>query len=198
MGGHSYQEFTLTSDKSGLVNEDGTVKVIPTWDLYILNCPSFWRITPESFTAEQTTLYQQMEAEIQKVNSNYVLDSIAIGRMSETQGTQRVRIPALVLCVHGPTKMGRTPQYNPYLNMNILKPEFGTIKFEQSPAIDASNAYMDMFAATTLKTLLQQFAASLYGTYTMQPDDCFRPTWATLTPVVGGSPLKLNLKKIKD
>lgn len=201
LAGNSFQEFKISADNTHLDSEDGKTKLIPAWDTYIWGCSSIWKIDADNFTAEQTALFQQMAAEVKKVNAKFELDSIAIGRMTETETygslTERVVYPALILCVHGPAKMGRTPQYKPYCNMNIDKPEFGKLKFSQSD-VTRSNDNMDMFAATDLKTLCLQFAATLYGTYTMQPDDCFRPTQATLTPDNGGNTIKLVLKAIAD
>ena len=108
-----------------------------------------------------------------------------------------VFMPGLIACVHGPKKMGRTPQYYPYVNMNIDKPEFGIIRFGQS-SVDRSNTYMTMFDGTNLKSLCQQFVASLYGTYQMVPNDYFRPTSVTLKPKAGGNDVVLQLAVIKD
>lgn len=193
IGTAKFQELTLSEDKTCLLNEDGTVKVIPCWDLYVTDCPSAWRIDPEKFTSEQASLYEQMEAEVKKVNVNYVLDSITIARMTETVGTTKVVYPSLALFVHGPTRMGRTPIYYPYVNMNIDRPEFGKVQFSQS-SLDVTNSYMELFAATNLKSLCLEFAATLYGLYAIVPNDYFHPTLADLTPESGGTPLRLRLK----
>jgi hypothetical protein len=158
-----------------------------------------WRIQDECFTPEQKELYAKMAAEVVKVNSQYVLDSIAIGRRPETMadGTTR-RYPALVVCVHGPKRMGTTPRYYPYVNLGIYKPEFGVLKLEAWEKGAPANAHMNMFAATELKSLCEQFAASVFGTYKMVPNDYFRPSYVSLVPVEGGNTLQLNLKKIVD
>ena len=61
-GVNPFQEFTLTEDKTKLLSEDGETQVIATWDTYITNGPADWRIDPEKFTAEQSAIYQKMEA----------------------------------------------------------------------------------------------------------------------------------------
>lgn len=193
IGTAKFQELKLSEDKTCLQNEDGTAKVIPCWDLYVVDCPSAWRIDPEKFTSEQASLYQQMEAEVKKVNANYVLDSITIARMTETVGSEKIVYPSLALFVHGPIRMGRPSNYYPYVNMNIDRPAFGQIRFSQSSE-ETKNSYMNMFASTNLKTLCLQFASSLYGTYTIAPNNFFHPTIAELTPVEGGTPLRLRLK----
>lgn len=200
LSGASFQQFHLAADNTLLLSEDEKVKVIPTWDLYVSNCATMLGLNPEYFTAEQTALYQQMEAEVKKVNANFVLDSIGIVRTSETitiSGVPvKVKYPGLVACVHGPKKMGRVPLYYPYVNMGIYKPTYGVLKFEES-AEETSTA-MSTFAATDLKTMLKQFAATLYGTYNMTIDNTFRPTRATLTPTEGGVTQQLVMPAIKD
>ena len=168
-------------------------------DKYIAeSTKSLYRIDEASFTPEQASLYTQMQAEVKKVNVSYELDSLTVGRISETQDDgSNVFMPGLIACVHGPKKMGRTPQYYPYVNMNIDKPEFGIIRFGQS-SVDRSNTYMTMFDGTNLKSLCQQFVASLYGTYQMVPNDYFRPTSVTLKPKAGGNDVVLQRAVIKD
>ncbi len=197
-GENTFQEMTVAPDKERLLNEDGTVQIIPMWDSYIAESKSLYRLDPADFTTEQAALYAQMEIEVKKVNSKYELDSLTIGRISETQddGSNEF-MPGLIACVHGPKKMGRTPLYYPYVNMNIDKPTYGNIRFRQS-SVDRPNTYMKMFDGTDLKTLCQQFAATLYGTYKMVPDDYFRPTVATLNPVSEGNRVTLILRPIKD
>jgi len=197
-GDHTFQEMTVAPDRERLLNEDGTVQIIPMWDSYIAESKNRYRLDPASFTTEQAALYAQMEIEVKKVNSKYELDSLTIGRISETQDDgSNAFMPGLIACVHGPKKMGRTPLYYPYVNMNYDKPAYGTIRFWQSP-VDRPNTYMSMFDGTDLKALCQQFAATLYGTYKMVPDDYFRPTVATLNPVSGGTRVNLILRPIKD
>ena len=199
LGEKSFQNFTISEQKDCLYNEDKTVRVVPTWDYYINDCSSMWRIKEECFTPEQQELYTKMVDEVVKVNSKYVLDSIAIGRRSETVNGVTKRYPALVACIHGPKKMGKTPTFFPYVNMGIYKPEAGVLKFEAWQKDMPGNAHMnETFAATELRSLCEQFAASVFGTYKMVPNDYFRPSYVSLIPVDGGNTLQLNLKKIVD
>lgn len=198
---NAFQEFTLSDDKSHLISEDGKTKVIPAWDWYITDCSSTWKLDESTFTDEQKTLYQQMAAEVKKAGATLELDSIAIGRIQEmvTEGSlsYQVRYPGLVCCIHGPKKMGRVPQYRPYIDMDIDQPEYGVINFGKS-ALSRSIDNMKLFEDTDLKSLCEQFAASIYGTYNMVPDNYFRPTQATLTPANGGNSILLKLKPIAD
>lgn len=194
VGTSKFQEFTLAEDKNSLQNEDGSVKVLACWDKYIVDCSSSWRISPETFTAEQASLYAQMEAEVKKVNSNYVLDSIAIGRTTETQSdNSKISVPGLILCVHGPARMGRVPQYRPYVVMNIDRPQYGQIAFS-APSEDKAYAAMEVYNATELKNMCNQFARTIWGVYELIPDGFFNPSVADLKPLSGGTPIRLKLK----
>ena len=194
LGETSFQEFTLDEAKGKLYSEDGKTEVIPCWDNYVVDCPSDWRLDPDAFTAVQKDLYEKMAVEVQKVNSQYVLDSIMIGRPVETleDGTQQA-FPALLVYVHGPKKMGRTPIYKPYIYMDFTKPTFGTIAFSASSVAKTSEA-MGVFSATELKSLCEQFAATLYGSYQIKPNDYFHPVSAELIPEGTGNTIKLRMK----
>lgn len=194
LGETSFQEFTLDEAKGKLYSEDGKTEVIPCWDNYVVDCPSDWRLDPDAFTAEQQELYQKMAAEVLKVNSQYVLDSIMIGRPVETMedGSQQA-FPALMVYIHGPKKMGRTPIYKPYIYMNIDKPTFGSVAFSASSETRTSEA-MTPYNATELKSLCEQFAATLYGTYQIKVSDYFHPVSAELIPDGAGNSIKLRMK----
>ena len=135
-----------------------------------------------------------MAAEVQKVNSQYVLDSIMIGRPVEMlEDFSQQAFPALLVYIHGPKKMGRTPIYKPYIYMNIDKPAFGTIAFSASSETRTSEA-MTPYNATGLKSLCEQFAATLYGTYQIKVSDYFHPVSAELIPDGAGNSIKLRMK----
>lgn len=198
LGESSFQEFTIDNDTTCLTNEDGKVKVVACWDNYVIHGPSNWRINPASFTAQQLSIYQQMEAEVKKVNKDYVLDSILIGHSTELQADNTTKVyPGLFLYVHGPKKMGRTPQYKPYIDMAINKPAFGQIQFGKIEGSRISSS-MEIFATSDLQSLCEQFAETMYGTYNIVPNHYFRPTNAVLNPVNGGDAIKLMLQNIAE
>ena len=194
LGANSFQEFTLDEANGLLYSEDGKTAVIPCWDNYVVDCPSDWRLNPDAFTTEQQELYQKMALEVQKVNSQYVLDSIMIGRPVETlEDKSQQAFPALMVYIHGPKKMGRTPIYKPYIYMNITKPEFGAITFSASSE-DRISETMSVYNDTDLKSLCEQFAATLYGTYQINVNDYFHPVSADLVPEGTGNTIKLKMK----
>lgn len=199
----SFQQFRMAEDNSRLTSEDGQVQLVPAWDRYVSAAASQFKIPQESFTDEQASLFTQMGAEAKAAKSTYVLDSIVINRIEETEVnggvTEKVKYGALMLCIHAPGKMGRTQQFKPYVYIDISRPVFGKLKISQSPVARTSEVMSTIFGTTNLKSLAEQFAATLYGAYDMQPDDCFRPTRVTLQPETpGGNAIVLNLRKIVD
>ena len=197
LGSQTFQEFTIAEDRTKLLSEDGQTQVIACWDSYVAECPSDWRLDPNKFTAEQTNLYQKMEAEVQKV-SGWKLDSLCIGNKTETKtdGT-KVNYHALLAYAHGPARMGRVPIIKPYIYIDFGKAAFGEMTISQSSETKTSDD-MATFAETDLKNLCEQFAATIYGRYYIEPNDLFRPTYADLIPVNTGNPIGLRLKKIVD
>lgn len=199
LGEKSFQDFTISEQKDCLYNEDKTVKVVPTWDYYINDCSSMWRIKEECFTPEQQELYTKMVAEVVKANSTNVLDSIVIGRMPHTVDKVTTYYPALILCAHRPRKKPfKDVTIKAYVNIGIYRPQYGLLKLEAWQKDAPVSEDMESFADTELKSLCEQFAASVLGTYKMDPNDYFRPTYVSLVPVDGGNTLQLNLKKIVD
>ena len=72
LGGHRFQEFKLKEDGSALVNEDGTVLIIPTWDTYIVNTRNAtWYFDQDKLSAEQKSLLEQINTELNAFNKNY-------------------------------------------------------------------------------------------------------------------------------
>ena len=186
LGGHKFQEFTLAEDKSCLVNEDGTVKVIPTWDTYIINRTSLWTLDPSYFTAEQQDLYDRIAAELLKANKNYVLESINFGR---TTGAGAVT--GLVLRFY--TTSRKTTTNMAGLAMDFTRPQFGQmdIAYSDDAATDNNMNALTRNAAE-LPALVKAFAASVAGRYNMTPDDYFLPKGAVLTSTDGTKTLGIK------
>ncbi|MCH5310767.1 MAG: DUF4302 domain-containing protein [Prevotella sp.] len=199
-GDNTFQEFTIDAEKSKLLSEDGNTQVIPCWDNYILECSSNWGLDPDAFTAEQKELYAKMEAEVLKANSEFGLDSLAIGIKTETlsDGSQK-KCPGLVAYVHGaPRGMGGRPTYTPYVYMYFGKTGFGQMQISAASETNITTDMESLFGTTELKSLCDQFAKTLYGSYAIKPNDYFRPTVAELVPAGGGNTIRLRLKKITD
>ena len=119
IGAHKFHEFTLAEDSTCLVSEDGTVKVMATWDNYIANHTAVWKMDKDLFTAEQNDLFDKINAEIKKFNSAWSLASIGIGQSSGTN-----KVVGLVLTFYTNAAKTKTNTAGVSLTMRI----FVTIK----------------------------------------------------------------------
>jgi hypothetical protein len=57
---------------------------------------------------------------------------------------------------------------------------------------------MEMFNNSDLKELCEKFAKTLYGSYSIKPNDYFCPTRAELIPLNGGNAFVLLLKAVTN
>ena len=103
INGHVFQEFRLNEDGSALVNEDGTVKIVGTWDTYLANMEKVMWIDLESLPENIKTLYTQFEEALKTIKSTYVLQRMGIGRSQTTDG--KFSVTGLVV-EWKPTKRG--------------------------------------------------------------------------------------------
>ncbi|MBQ9230326.1 MAG: DUF4302 domain-containing protein [Prevotella sp.] len=183
---YKFHEFTLAEDKTCLTNEDGNVKVIARWDAYIANHTAVWKMDPSLFTAEQTSLFNQIDAELKKNNANWSLESIGIGK-----STGSGSVIGLVLTFYTNTAKTRTNTAGLALTMN--RPEYGQIAINctTEDKID-KNMETILKKATDIESLCRSFAALLNGTYQMTPDDYFLPTSVQFEAISGGTTFKLN------
>ena len=62
VGGHVFQELTLNSDSTALVNEDGTVRVFATWDYYLAQSTDIMWVDTLSMSDELKNLCIQLDA----------------------------------------------------------------------------------------------------------------------------------------
>lgn len=184
--GYKFHEFTLAEDKTCLTNEDGTVKVIARWDAYVVNHTAVWKMDPSLFTAEQTSLFNQIDAELKKNNANWSLESIGIGKSSGSNS-----VTGLVLTFY--TNAAKTRTNTAGLAMTMFRPQYGqmTINCTAEDNID-KNMETILKKATDIESLCRSFAALLNGTYQMTPDDYFLPTSVQFESISGGTTFKLN------
>lgn len=184
--GYKFHEFTLAEDKTCLTNEDGTVKVIARWDAYVVNHTAVWKMDPSLFTAEQTSLFNQIDAELKKNNANWLLESIGIGKSSGSNS-----VTGLVLTFY--TNAAKTRTNTAGLAMTMFRPQYGqmTINCTAEDNID-KNMETILKKATDIESLCRSFAALLNGTYQMTPDDYFLPTSVQFESISGGTTFKLN------
>ena len=186
IGGTAFQEFTLTEDKTHLLSEDGKVKVILTWDMYLANQfvadNVMMPLDVDQFTPEQTDLYEKLQAAFKKVNSKFSLVSIGLGYPSSSEDT----FTAVVLGFKRKAS-DKTPTLAA-LEIGVKRTAYGTFELTYSPDSRVSPNMRTVNQKTNdIETLTRQFAATLQGTYDVTPDNYFMPKAFQFTPLKGGS-----------
>jgi len=186
IGSCKFHEFKLADDKTCLKNEDGSVKVIAYWDNYIVKHTAVWKMDASLFSAEQTSLFNQIDAELKKHNANWSLESIGIGKSTGSNA-----IVGLVLTFY--TSTAKTKTNTAGLAMTMSRPAYGQITINCT-AEDKIDKNMETIKkkATELENLTRSFAATLNGTYQITPDSYFLPTGGQFDAVSGGTSFKLN------
>lgn len=186
IGKNAFQEFSLTEDKTKLLSEDGQTQVIACWDNYIVAHTAVWKMDPEQFSAEQKTLFDQINEAAKVFNSAWSLESIGIGKSSGSNA-----INGLVLTFY--TNTAKTKTNTAGVALTITRTAYGQARIDYSAE---SNVDKNMEAVVKkspeMENLARAFAATLNGTYTMTPDDYFLPTGGLFTAVNGGTTFKLN------
>lgn len=187
-GGNTFQEFTLAEDNTHLVSADGNVKVIATWDNYIVNRSAVWNFDPAYFTAEQQNLFDQINAEFAKYNSATSLASIGIGKSTGSRS-----VLGLVLTFY--TNAAKTRTNTIGLSLKMEKTAYGQISIKCTPE-DTTDQNFDAVVkagGADMGTLARAFAATISGTYQITPDNYFLPTGGLFEIIEGsGTTFKLN------
>lgn len=186
IGSCKFHEFKMAEDKTCLKNEDGNVKVIARWDSYIVNHTAIWKMDASKFTAEQTNLFNQIDAELKKNNANWSLESIGIGKSSGSNATI-----GLVLTFY--TNTAKTKTNTAGLAMTMTRTAYGqmAISCTEDNKID-KNMETIKKKATDIEQLCRNFAALMNGTYQITPDSYFLPTGGQFDAISGGTTFKLN------
>ncbi|MBR1498009.1 MAG: hypothetical protein IJ615_00005, partial [Bacteroidaceae bacterium] len=193
IAGTSFQEFTLSEDKTYLVSENDSVKVIPTWDNYLINVrSSTWNFDQEGFTEEQQELVAQINSALQSAfNSTFNINSVGFGRgrnvASATQG------PVLYFN-YSYTSKGKISRSSLGISCAMSVPSYGIAKIEVTPddPVDSNmKNFLDRSKTVDAEALVRLFAATFNGTYQMTPDNYFLPTSVQFTPTDGGTPFSI-------
>lgn len=181
LGTQTFQEFTMAEDKQKLLSEDGLTKVISMWENYVLTNTTLWKFDTSVFSAEQTSLFEQINEEIKKHNANWSLESIGMGKSSGGGA-----VNGLVFTFYTNAAKTRTNTAGLALTKNKAGEAQIQIFADPSDKID-NNMTTICKKATNLETLARSFAATLNGTYSVTPDNYFIPTGGTYTAVNGGT-----------
>lgn len=181
LGAQTFQEFTMAEDKQKLLSEDGETKVVSMWQDYIITNTTLWKFDTSVFSAEQTSLFEQINEEIKKHNANWSLESIGMGK-----STGGGAVNGLVFTFYTNAAKTRTNT----VGLAITKKKTGDAEIQiiadASDKID-NNMKSVCKKATNLEALARSFAATLNGTYSVTPDNYFIPTGGTYTAVNGGT-----------
>lgn len=188
LGSCTFQEFTLAEDGSRLLSEDGQTQVIACWDNYIVAHTAVWKLDPALFSAQQQTLYDQIDAAAKVFNAAWSLESIGIGKSSGSNA-----INGLVLTFY--TNAAKTKTNTAGVALTITRTAYGQaqITYTAENPVD-KNMEALVKRSPDMENLARAFAATLDGTYAMTPDDYFLPTGGLFTATTGGTTFQLNEK----
>lgn len=177
LDGHVFQEFKMNEEGTALVNEDGTVRIIGTWDTYIAENTEVMWMDPESMSADLKALYDQLAVALQTIRSTYTLERIGLGNSQVVQGKDMVN--GLVI-EWKPSK--RVQPVRGGLALKRSVPAMGqmTITCAEDAKIDEE---LKGTMNATVETAVRAFGAALAGTYEMTANSNFVPTAAQLQSV---------------
>ena len=179
LGGHMFQEFKLNEEGSALVNEDGSVQVVATWDTYIVNArTNTWNFDQDKLSDEQKGLLEQINAELKKFNNNYSLAQIGLGR-----STGNGAVKGLVVTFY--TNAAKTKTNTAGLSLTTSSPAYGQMQISYSADEKTDKNLANISSKSDAENLVRLFAATLSGTYNIVPDNYFLPTGCELHAVEG-------------
>ena len=176
--GTSFQEFFLAEDKTCLMSENDSVKVIATWDNYSVNGRNtIWNLDMDNLSDEQKGLLAQIDAEAKKFNKDYSLSQVGLGR-----STGSGAVKGIVFTFKVKTKTNTAG-----LSLTTSRPSFGKMQIAYSDGEKADKNLTTMAKKCDIEQIARQFAATLSGTYDIVPDNYFLPTGCELHSVDGGN-----------
>ena len=179
--GTSFQEFSLIEDKTCLLSENDSVQVIPTWDTYIVNVRSTtWNFEQDKLSAEQKSLLEQINTELNAFNKNYSFAKVGLGR-----STGSGAVKGLVVTFY--TNAAKTKTNTAGLSLTTNRPAYGQMQIVYGGDAEVIDKNLSTIGAkSNTEALMRQFAATLSGTYTVVPNNYFLPTGCELHAVEGG------------
>lgn len=181
LGEKSFQNFTISEQKDCLYNEDKTVKVIPTWDNYIINTrTAVWNYDMEQMSNDQKALLEQINAELRKYNKNYSIAQVGLGQ-SKGKGA----INGLVITFY--TNAAKTKTNTAGVALTNIRTAYGQMQISYSDANKVDGNLESLGKKSDIVTVARQFAATLSGTYNIIPNDYFLPSGCELHSVEGGN-----------
>jgi hypothetical protein len=175
--GHSkFQEMTLAEDNSALVSEDGNVKMMATWDLYLAQSEAIQWIDAESLSADLKPLYDAIDKALTANNKNYTLARIGIGRTSNANNV-------VGLCVQWYTNTRKTTRAMGGLALTRSMPSKAQIAIACDENANIDNNMKARSAA--VQAAVRAFGAAMAKTYNVSPASYFLPSAAKFVSVDG-------------
>ena len=190
IGGHIFQEFRMNEDGSALLNEDGTVRIIATWDTYLAESDEVMWIDGETITGELKTQYDLLMPALENANKVYS-PRIGIGRSALTTGANSVA--GLVIEWYSNKRLTKPSLTRGGLTMKRSVPAMSqmTIAYEENSTTD--NDMKDLLDKDdALVDLVRGFAAALAGTYQMTSNSNFMPTEVFFQALEGENTFKVK------
>lgn len=182
IAGHIFQEFKLNEDGSALVNEDGTVRLVATWDMFMAESTNIMWLDAESLSEDLKTKYDDIDLALTTANKNNSLSRIGIGKTLNGNNVTGVVVQWYTNARQTATKMG---------GMALIRtnPTYGQLKIESQP--DVMDNEMKT-KATGVLDALKAFGAALDGIYTMKPESYFVPSTTVFTSADGNKTFTLK------
>ena len=190
LAGHIFQEFKMAEDGSALLSEDGSVRIIATWDTNLAESDEVMWFDGETLSADLKAKYDQLMAVLETANKVYS-PRIGIGRSALTSGANSV--VGLVIEWYSNRRLTKPSLTRGGLTMKRSVPVRGqmTISYEENSTTDNDmKDLLDKDAA--LVDLVRGFAAALAGTYQMTPNNNFVPTEVLFQSLEGENSFKLK------
>lgn len=178
---HTFQEFKMNEDGSALVSEDGTVRIIATWDSYLAETSDIMWMDPESLSADLKVLYDKIDDALVAGSRNNSLSRIGIGKTLNPNNVTGLVIQWFSNARKTATKMGG-------MALTRTNPAYGQLKIDSQ--FDIMDNEMKAKAEGVLEAV-KSFGAALNGTYLMQPTSYFVPSTTTFTSSDGSKSFKL-------
>lgn len=179
LAGHVFQEFKLNEDGSALVNEDGSVRIIATWDTFLAENSDIMWMDTETMSPVIKEQYDKLEAALQSVKSTYVLQRVGFGK-SQTVGGKDYVNGLVVEWRPGKRMQPKTGG----LALKRSVPAIGQMTIECAEDAKIDQEMKDMMNAT-FESAVREFGATLSGTYQLTANSNFVPTEARFQALEG-------------
>lgn len=181
IAGHVFQEFKMSEDGSALVNEDGSVRIIATWDSSLAESTAIMWMDAESLSDDLKALYDQLNAALTAENKNYSLIRLGIGKTTNANN-----VTGLVM----EWKISRTKRGQGGMELSRSVPALGQMTIACAEDAILDNEMKKHNAAVI--ALVREFGAALAGTYQMTPNSNFVPTEVLFQALEGETTFSLT------